>query len=108
MKVQRLIVLDYELSVMLKEVNASALINGLLIKHFNKSKQTEAEILAEVEDKINEQDQEEAEVKNKEERSEYLDNMDEEKTIKYKEGLKEGKWKGLVEFAKIQLKDGSK
>lgn len=53
MKANRLITLDYETNVKLShEDNASGLINSLLTKHYNKSKQSEKEIIAEVKQNI--------------------------------------------------------
>jgi len=51
MKVQKLFTIDYELLDRLKDTNASALINSLLMKHYNDYK-TEEEIIADVKAKL--------------------------------------------------------
>ena len=64
MKVQRLISIDiYIHQALIKEDNASALINGLLIKHYDKNKKSSEEIINDVKEIFK---KEEDEVKNKE------------------------------------------
>ena len=106
MKTQRLISIDQELHLKLvKEGNASGLINELLAKHYAKDERTSTEILSDVKERLAEQDQEEAEAVGRAQRDHFFDNLTDEQNREYKEGLREGKWRSLTEVAKIQLKE---
>lgn len=84
-----------------KENNMSSLINKLLQDHYlknnlntvKKKQDKEAQIIRETKDNMR------AEEEGKRIR-EFLDNHDPDE---YKKGLKEGKWRGIVEFARIRL-----
>ncbi len=100
MKVQKMLSLDHEIVLELKEeANASLLINNMLREHYQgkKSKPSnEIEIIKEVKEKLSE-----------EERSKKIDSlvtsMTNEQEREYREGLKNKLWKSYYEYAEIKV-----
>lgn len=101
-KVNRIISIDYELHLNLKEEeNASKLINRLLAEHYASDDPKAREIAAKTQKEILERTK--AQLVYEEEMSkirDFLISIDEQE---YREGVKQGKWNGITDYARVML-----
>ena len=108
MKVNKTFSIDYQFAERLQqEENASTIVNNLLAQHYSINSKNELEVLRNVHEKMTRQASEEKETEDRDKIAKWIkDNMGtEEGREEYLEGIKEGKWKGVIEYEKQKIFD---